>query len=75
VDVTWKIWYICIGDELHLQQLGTMPYYNKHIQGSWNIRNYYGFTTERFIVHFDLCEKIITYVKDEGVNLNTFKST
>jgi len=21
-----------------------------------------------------LCEKIITYVKDEGVNLNTFKS-
>jgi len=52
-----------------------MPYYNKHIQGSWNIRNYYGFTTERFIVHFDLCEKIITYVKDEGVNLNTFKST
>jgi hypothetical protein len=24
--------------------------------------------------HFDLCEKIITYVKDEGVNLNTFKT-
>jgi hypothetical protein len=24
-------------------------------------------------VRFDLCEKIITYVKDEGVDLNTFK--
>jgi hypothetical protein len=30
-----------IGEELHQQQMGTMPYHDKYLQVSWNIKSYH----------------------------------
>jgi hypothetical protein len=59
-----------MGGELHQQQVETMPYIT---EGIFEVHETFGvisFTTENLFVHFDLCVKVIIYVKKKGVHLN-----
>ncbi len=53
--------------------MGSLSHYYMDLWILWDIKNWHGFANEGFkLTCFNLCDKIITYTKDKGNNLNTF---
>ncbi len=52
--------------------MATSTYYNRFVWGKWNYRANFGKTLPNWIVGLEwFKEENITYVKDEGANLNS----
>ncbi len=74
-NVTQRILYFCIGGELHQQQVETMPYITLALFKFMKHLEIQVLQLKDLFVRFDLCHKVIVYVKDEGANLNTLINT
>ncbi len=49
--------------------MATMSYYNEFFWGSWNNGGFNGYAIKRsLLAWYELLDKVITYVKDEGAN-------
>lgn len=51
--------------------MGFLSHWYSDLEVSWDIKSYHDWQPKTFFVHFDLCHKVVVYMKDECTNLNT----
>jgi hypothetical protein len=73
MDVLNKHWYVCICCQLHQHKMAAMSYYSGPFWGSCETMGAaMAMQLKDFLAWYELLDKVIPYVKDEGANLSTF---
>jgi len=75
VDVLKRFWYVCFGCELHNKRWEPCHVITTIFEVHETLGVAMAIQLKDLLAWYNLLDKVIAYIKDEGVNLNTFTTT